>query len=457
MLCQFRKDKLLLDLVPDHPIPRYTSYPTAPNFNNNIDGKKYNLWLKKIKSSEKISLYVHIPFCDSLCYFCGCHTTATKKYDPIERYVNFLIKEICLLSSKIKFKPLVSHIHFGGGTPSILKPKDLRTIMNIIKKKFKILEKCEIAMEVDPRYFKYDLIKILKKYNFNRISIGIQDFSKTVQKNINRKQSFKSTKDLIESFRINGINKINIDLMYGLPYQSVSGFLSTLRKVVSLKPDCISIFGYAHVPWMKKRQKLIKGRMLDNNERLQLYRIASNYLLNNKYISIGIDHYAKYNSSIIKKLKKKNITRNFQGYSEDDSKVLLGLGSSSISSLPEGYVQNITNTPEYFESLKRNKIPIFRGYEFKNKDKMYGTIIRNLMCYLTVDLHEMNEKFNEKNEQNFLFKELLRIKPFIDKGLVAFKNDKLTIDPDARPLARTISSSFDQYFKANKTKYSLGI
>ena len=457
MLFQFRKDKLLLDLVPDHPIPRYTSYPTAPNFNNTINGKKYSSWLKKIKSSEKVSLYVHIPFCNSLCYFCGCHTIATKKYDPIERYVNFLVKEIYLLSSKIKFKPLVSHIHFGGGTPSILKPKDLRTIMNTIKKKFKILEKCEIAMEVDPRYFNFNLINVLKKYNFNRMSIGIQDFSKTVQKNINRKQSFKSTKDLIESFRINGINKINIDLMYGLPYQSELSFLSTLGKVVSLKPDCISIFGYAHVPWMKKRQKLIKGKILNNNERLKLYRIASNYLLNNKYISIGIDHYARYNNSIIKKLKNKSLTRNFQGYSEDDSKILLGFGSSSISSLPEGYVQNITNTPEYIESLKKNKIPIFRGYAFKNKDKMYGTIIRDLMCYLSVDLHEIDEKFNEENKQNFLLSELQRVKPFIDKGLVTYKNDILTIDPYARPLVRTISSSFDQYFKANKTKYSLGI
>ena len=363
MLCKLQKDKSLLDLVPDHPVPRYTSYPTAPNFKQNINGKIYSSWLKKIESSEKFSLYIHIPFCNSLCYFCGCNTISIKKYDPVERYVKFLVKEICLISSKIKFKPCVSHIHFGGGTPSILKPKDLKVIMNTIKNKFNILKKSEIAMEVDPRYFKLDLINVLKKHNFNRISIGVQDFSKVVQKNINRNQSFKNTKDLVESFRIKGINKINIDLMYGLPYQSVLSFVSTLNKVVSLKPDCISIFGYAHVPWMKKRQKLIKGKVLDNKERLQLCRIASDYLSNKNYISVGIDHYARHDSSLIKKLKKRNLTRNFQGYSEDDSRILLGFGSSSISSLLGGYIQNISNVVGYIESLKRNKMPIFRGYK----------------------------------------------------------------------------------------------
>ncbi len=161
MLCKLQKDKSLLDLVPDHPVPRYTSYPTAPNFKQNINGKIYSSWLKKIESSEKFSLYIHIPFCNSLCYFCGCNTISIKKYDPVERYVKFLVKEICLISSKIKFKPCVSHIHFGGGTPSILKPKDLKVIMNTIKNKFNILKKSEIAMEVDPRYFKLDLINVL--------------------------------------------------------------------------------------------------------------------------------------------------------------------------------------------------------------------------------------------------------------------------------------------------------
>jgi oxygen-independent coproporphyrinogen-3 oxidase len=208
---------------------------------------------------------------------------------------------------------------------------------------------------------------------------------------------------------------------------------------------------------MKKHQKLIKGKILNNAERLQLYRLASDYFLNKNYIAIGIDHYAKQNSSIVKKLKNKKLQRNFQGYTEDEAKTLIGVGSSSISSLSDGYVQNITYIPDYIESLKKNKLPILRGRKFKNKDKMYGTIIKELMCYLNVDLNEIIHKFNKENEPNIFFRELLKVKPFIDKGFVNLKNDILSIKPEARPLVRTICSSFDQYFKVNKTKYSLGI
>lgn len=457
MFKELQGDKCILNMVPEYPIPRYTSYPTAPHFENSINSKIYSSWLNNVKSIENLSLYIHIPFCNSLCYFCGCHTTATKKYEPVNRYVDFLIKEIHLIRSKINFIPKVSHIHFGGGTPSILKPKDLKLIMDTINKKFNVNNKCEIAMEVDPRFFKIDLIKVLKKYKFTRISIGVQDFSLIVQKNINRMQSFKSTKNLINALKHNGIKNINIDLMYGLPYQSIQSFLRTLNKVVSLKPDRISIFGYAHVPWMKKRQNLIKGDILRNKERLQLYNLTSDYLQKNKYVPIGIDHYARYNSSIIKKIEKKNLTRNFQGYSEDNSKVLLGFGSSSISSMPEGYVQNYSNVLEYFTSIKKNKIPIYRGYEFKNEDKIYGEIINNLMCYLNVNLNKIKKKFNLEKKHNFLFYELLKIKPFIDEGFVKLNNGILTIHPKARPLTRTICSSFDQFFKESKNKYSLGI
>ena len=452
------KDKSILKLVPKHPIPRYTSYPTVPNFHSKIDQNIYKKWLKNINSKEKISLYIHIPFCNSLCYFCGCHTCVVNKYGPIKNYVDYLLIEIGLIASKLKFKSKVSHIHFGGGSPSILKPNELISIMNLIKKKFNIIKNCEIVMEIDPRFFpKGNFTKVLKNLGFTRMSIGIQDFSLKVQKNINRKQTFKQTKELIDHLRLNDITVINIDLIYGLPFQTIKSFITTLNKINSLKPDRISIFGYAHVPWMKKHQKLIKGKILNNEKRLQLYRLASDYFLNKNYIAIGIDHYAKQNSSIVKKLKNKKLQRNFQGYTEDEAKTLIGVGSSSISSLSEGYVQNITYIPNYIESLKKNKLPILRGCKFKNKDKMYGTIIKELMCYLSVNLNEIIHEFNKENEPNIFFRELFKVKPFIDKGFVNIKNDILLIKPEARPLVRTICSSFDQYFKVNKNKYSLGI
>ena len=445
----------ILQLIPNYPVPRYTSYPTAPNFNEKINNYKYTLWLKKIKKNNKISLYIHVPFCSSLCYFCACHTTVVNKYDPVKHYVNYLLKEIDIIRKITRKRLKVSHIHFGGGSPSILKKQELKLLMNSIKKKFKIEKNSEIAMEIDPRFVsKKKLMSNLKKFFFNRASIGVQDFSPQVQKVINRKQTFKQTKELIDNLKLNGITNINIDLVYGFPKQTKESFTKTLKKIHSLNPERISIYGYAHVPWMKKNQRLIKEEPINNDTRLQLCQIASDYLLNNNYISIGIDHYAKKNSSIVKKLTKRKLNRNFQGYTEDEAKTLIGIGSSSISSLKDGYVQNKIYVPDYIKSLKKNKLPILKGYELNNEDKMYGTIIKELMCYLNVDFNKIIKKYKKEKE---LIRSIVKMKPFIDADFVNIHNNILTIKNEARPLARIISSCFDQYFLKNKNKYSVGI
>ena len=221
-----------------------------------------------------------------------------------------------------------------------------------------------------------------------------------------------------------------------------------------MNPERISIFGYAHVPWMKKSQRLIKEEPLNNEKRLQLYQIASDFFLNNNYISIGIDHYAKKNSSIVKKLKKRKLNRNFQGYTEDEAKNLIGIGASSISSINDGYVQNKIYVPDYIKSLKKNKLPILKGYEFNNDDKMYGTVIKELMCYLNVDFNKIIKKYNKEKE---LIRSIVKMKPFIDADYVNINNNILTIKNEARPLVRIISSCFDQYFFKNENKYSVGI
>ncbi len=450
-----KKNPNILELIPNYTVPRYTSYPTAPNFTEKINNYKYTLWLKKIKKSEKISLYIHVPFCSSLCYFCACHTTVVNKYNPVKHYVNYLLKEIDIIRKIIGKRLKVSHIHFGGGSPSILKKQEIKLLMNSIKKKFKIEKNSEIAMEIDPTSVsKKNLIANLKNFFFNRVSIGVQDFSPEVQKIINRKQTFKQTKELIDYLKLNGIANINIDLVYGFPKQTKKSFIKTLKKIHSLNPERISIFGYAHVPWMKKSQRLIKEEPLNNEKRLQLYQIASDFFLNNNYISIGIDHYAKKNSSIVKKLKKRKLNRNFQGYTEDEAKNLIGIGASSISSINDGYVQNKIYVPDYIKSLKKNKLPILKGYEFNNDDKMYGTVIKELMCYLNVDFNKIIKKYNKEKE---LIRSIVKMKPFIDADLVDINNNILTIKNEARPLARIISSCFDQYFLKNENKYSAGI
>jgi len=448
-------EKNILQLVPDYSVPRYTSYPTTPNFNDKINNDTYESWLKKLDKNKKISLYIHIPFCDSLCYFCGCHTSVVNKYKPIENYVNLLLREIEILGEKLESKFNVSHIHFGGGTPSILKGAELWLIMQSIKKRFNILKDCKIAMEIDPRFFKQNLTIILNDCGFDRISIGVQDFSQNVQNLINRKQSFEITKETVNHLRENNISNINIDLIYGLPKQKVQTFTDTLEKISTLRPDRISVFGYAHIPWMKKHQRLIKFKPLNNENRLKFYRLASHCFLSNGYEPFGIDHYAEKSSSIIRNIKNRKLQRNFQGYTEDDAEALIGIGASSISSLPNGYVQNITQTADYIRALKKNKLPISRGYELKTEDKIYSIVIKELMCHLNVDLKQVTKKFSK--DINLFSPNIKKLKPFIDAGYVDFQNFVLSIKPEARPLVRIICSAFDQYFVPKTKRYSFGI
>ena len=447
--------KNILQLVPDYSVPRYTSYPTAPNFNDKINNDTYESWLKKLDKNKKISLYIHIPFCSSLCYFCGCHTSVVNKYKPIENYVSLLQKEIEILGEKLESKFNVSHIHFGGGTPSILKGAELWLIMQSIKKRFNILKDCKIAMEIDPRFFEQNLTIILNDCGFNRVSIGVQDFSQDVQTLINRKQSFEITKKTINHLRENNISNINIDLIYGLPKQTVQTFSDTLEKISILRPDCISTFGYAHVPWIKKHQRLIKAKPLDNEDRLKFYRLASHYFLNNGYVPFGIDHYAVKSSSIIQNLKNRKLQRNFQGYTEDDAEILIGIGASSISSLPNGYVQNITKISDYIRVLKKNKLPISRGYKLKTEDIIYNIVIKELMCYLNVDLKKVTKKFSK--DINLFSPNIKKLKQFINAGYLNYENFVLSINPEARPLVRIICSVFDQYFEPKTNRYSFGI
>ena len=452
----FLNDKVkILQLIPNHSVPRYTSYPTTPSFNEKINSNIYESWLKNLDKNKKISLYIHIPFCNSLCYFCGCHTSATNIYDPIENYVKSLLREINILSEKLESKFNVSYIHFGGGTPSILTESDLWMIMNLIKKKFDVLDNCEIAMEIDPRFYRKDLTIILNAFSFNRVSLGVQDFSQNTQFLINRIQSYETTKKIVNHFHENNIHNINIDLMYGLPEQTVQTFSDTLEKIVTINPNRVSVFGYGHVPWIKKRQRLIKGKLPDNEGRLKFCQLASHYFLSNGYEAFGIDHYAKKTSSIIKKVKKRKLQRNFQGYSEDSADVLIGIGASSISNLPNGYVQNTIRTIDYINTLKNNKLPISKGHEIKPNDKIYREIINELMCYLNVDLNQIAKKFGKNI--NFFSSNIEKLKPFIDSKYIFFNNFKLIINPEARPLVRIICSIFDQYFEPKKNMYSFGI
>ena len=274
------------------PVPRYTSYPTAPHFNENVGAQQYAKWLEAMKLGTPVSLYIHIPFCDRLCWFCGCHTKHTRKYEPVREYLEVLYKEFDLLGSIIGDKAQIKQLHLGGGSPSMLLPEDLAILKSNLTKNFNFSDDAEISIELDPSDIDDNILSGLAQFGMTRASIGVQDFAEDVQKAINRPQTFEDTKFVANALRDLGINSLNIDALYGLPLQTQSGLRDTLTQILSLKPDRIALFGYAHVPWMKKHQQLILESTIPGlDERFAQARMAEKYLCENGYEQIGIDHF----------------------------------------------------------------------------------------------------------------------------------------------------------------------
>jgi oxygen-independent coproporphyrinogen III oxidase len=323
----------------DMRVPRYTSYPTAPHFTEAVGSDRYVEWLGELKPGQDVSLYFHIPFCDTLCWFCGCHTKIVRNYKPVTEYIKVISKEISLISSRVSGRVKASHIHWGGGSPTILTGDDWRQIMDWIGKHFDIASDAEIAVEMDPRDTTEEYVKALAGAGVNRASIGVQDFDPEVQKAVNRIQSFETTERVVGWLRDHGITGLNMDLMYGLPHQTTERVVSTVDQAVTLAPQRIALFGYAHVPWMKAHQKLIDADTLpDTAARWDQAQAAANRLVEAGYEAIGLDHFARSDDSLAKARRDGRLHRNFQGYTVDEAPVLLGFGASAIGSLPQGYV-----------------------------------------------------------------------------------------------------------------------
>lgn len=433
--------------------PRYTSYPTAPHFNNEITSDVYKSWLKTIADNENISLYFHIPFCEKLCHYCGCHTKIVNYEDPIINYVEHLIMELELLSQTLTKKHNVIHIHFGGGTPTILKPVLFDKLIAKLKQLFTISAEVEFAIEVDPRTVDEAKVKSYAANGVNRISFGIQDFNLEVQEAINRVQPYELVANVTELFRKHGISNINFDLIYGLPKQTEKIILENLEQSLTLNPSRIAFFGYAHVPWMKKNMQHIKDEDLpDNLARLNMFTLAHNYLTSHGYHSVGLDHFVKNDDSMNSALNNKILKRNFQGYSSDKAEILIGLGVSSISFLANGYAQNNPLISKYMEAVKQGNFPIIKGIELSIDDKIRKKIIDNIMCYMEVDLAQITQGTNFTASD--FAPEIQRLIPLIEDGLVKLDNNKITINQSARQITRVVSSVFDQYFTGGLNKHS---
>jgi oxygen-independent coproporphyrinogen III oxidase len=434
-------------------VPRYTSYPTAPCFHAGVEAVTYRGWLETIESEATASLYFHVPFCAAMCWYCGCHTTVAKSYGPIAGYAALLAREIELVAGLIPGRLRVSQIHWGGGTPNLLSGADLRLVSEMIGRRFALTPETEIAVELDPRTLDGEKVRALADCGVNRVSLGVQDIDPTVQEAINRRQPYAVTAAAVERLRACGIDRINVDLMYGLPYQTAPGIAATFGQVMALAPDRIALFGYAHVPWMKPHQRQIPEQALpDTAARVAQYQAASEAIAAAGYRPIGIDHFARPEDTLARAAEAGALHRNFQGYTTDDAPVLLGFGASSIGSLPQGYVQNDATIAGWRRAIAAGQLATRRGVALGADDRLRRTIIERLMCDLAVDLARECGKHGVDPARFAAACDA--IDALAARGLGWRRGWQLGVHERDRPLVRIVCALFDAYHAPGPARHS---
>ena len=444
----------LLACYADARIPRYTSYPTAPHFSPEIGEAHYRRWLASLPAAEA-SLYLHIPFCRAMCWYCGCHTTVAAREAPVIRYLDCLRQEIELVARYTRDLLSIRHVHFGGGTPTLVPADQMRAMMGNLRARFHINDDAEIAIEIDPRTLTPEMAVTLGECRFNRASMGVQSFDPAVQQAINRVQSLEVTEAAVRLLRANGVRATNFDLIYGLPKQSVQSCLDTVEQALLLRPDRFAVFGYAHVPSFKPHQRKIDGTALPDSEmRFAQSRAIAGALVGAGYVEIGLDHFALPEDALAAAAAGGRLHRNFQGYTTDEAEVLIGLGASSIGRVPQGFVQNEVRIPEYERLIKQCRLPIARGYRFAGDDRMRGAIIERLMCDNAVDLGTICRSFGTDPAAIL---RVVPLGPLISDGLLEQDGECITIKPHARPLVRTIAAAFDEHLIAGAERHSRAV
>ncbi len=438
-------------------LPRYTSYPTAPHFHAGVTGDTYRRWLSALPTDERISLYLHVPFCAQMCWYCGCNTTVANQYRPIAEYAQQLAQEIETAVALLPGRLTVGHIHWGGGTPSMLSDADLAHLMDVIRAGFTLADDAEIAIEIDPRTLKPGQAAHFAACGINRASLGVQDFDPTVQQAINRVQSYEQTARAVDDLRSAGIGGLNLDLMYGLPYQDLLVMETTIHQALTLDPDRIALFGYAHVPWMKRHQALIPDTHLPNTrERLAQSTRATEIIEAAGYHSIGLDHFARAHDPLVVKSKTGTLRRNFQGYTTDEADILLGFGASAISTLPQGYVQNEPTIAPWRAKILAGDPPVARGIAVDDRDRRRRRIIERLMCDLALDL---SDEIDDGVDASGSFTDAFaRIDELAREGIVERHGPVIRITKKGRPLVRAVCAAFDDYLRQDiKARHSIAV
>ena len=452
--CGLMKPKLLARY--DRRVPRYTSYPTAPHFHPGVGAETHARWLDEVPAEAPLSLYLHIPFCDSLCWFCGCHTNIVSRYAPVASYLGLLQREIDLVAKRLGCRRPVSHIHWGGGSPTILAPRDVEALADVLHRRFDVLPEAEFAVEIDPRGLVPEMVAALARAGVNRASVGVQDVNPEVQRAVNRWQPIEVTVRAVDRLRRAGIDAINVDLMYGLPHQNVARVLNTVETVLALAVRRIALFGYAHVPWIRRHQRMIDEAALPAPaDRLAQFEAAADHIEGAGYVAIGLDHFARPDDSLAAALGEGRLHRNFQGYTADDAPALLGFGASAISALPQGYVQNAAPIRAYRDAIDRGRFATARGIALKHEDRLRRAVIERLMCDLRVDLAEVCRRY-DRTPDSFAA-ELAALAPMEADGLVVVEGDRIRVPAKARPHLRTVCAAFDRYLQAGERRHARSV
>jgi oxygen-independent coproporphyrinogen-3 oxidase len=431
----------------DAKVPRYTSYPTAPQFSADTTSANTREWITAIPPGSRISLYLHIPFCRRLCWFCACRTQGTSSNDPVIVYLSTLKREIKLLAELLPEGVSLSRVHWGGGTPTLLDAAMIADLAGAIGELAPLAKGGEFSVEIDPNEVDQSRVDALAAAGMTRASIGVQDFDDEIQTTIGRLQSFDVTRNAADMLRASGIGSLNTDILFGLPHQTTEKIAASVQKLLTLSPDRVALYGYAHVPWMARRQSLIPSDALPAPEvRLQLFETARQLFEWDGYRQIGIDHFAVPHDPLAVAAKTGKLRRNFQGYTDEPADVLIGLGASAISRFPQGYAQNNPATSGYTKSIRADELATVRGHVFTAEDKLRGRLIEAIMCDFAVDIGELVASFPDRENH---ISALLHSAADTFGDLVGLDQKKFVIKPDGEPLTRIIARHFDAYDMSN--------
>jgi oxygen-independent coproporphyrinogen-3 oxidase len=428
-------------------LPRYTSYPTAPAFSADVGAEDYAQALAAAADGPPASLYLHVPFCRSMCWYCGCHTTITRHDGPIMDYLEVMSREIELVEQSAGGGISVKNVHFGGGTPTIMKPEEFGALVRKLRSSFAFSPEASVAVEIDPRTLASDMIVALGRNGVDRASLGVQSFDPIVQRAINRIQTFNQTKAAVAGLRSHGVSSTNFDLIYGLPFQTIASCVETVQMAVELRPERFAVFGYAHVPAFKKHQRLIDENALPNAaQRNEQAEAISEELVASGYVRIGLDHFALPDDDLAVAGLSGRLRRNFQGYTTDDCETLIGLGASSIGRLPSGYYQNHVAIGRYADMVASGVLPTAKGYLLTREDKLRAKVIERLMCDFEVDIEGLSRETGY--DAGFLLERNGRLEELIADGVAEIVGGRIIVSKEPRFMVRAVAASFDAYLGA---------